>query len=432
MKATRVRIYPTAAQAEALEKIAGCCRLVYNVALEQRRDHWRRFKACHGNTISWYSQKRELPALKQEAPFLAEVPSHCLQMALQDLDTAYRRFFDGIGGYPRPRRKFEHDSFTFPDPAQIRITGLKRGWGDLILPKFGKSRRDSGALSIRLHRPLQGRLRRVTISRDGSHWYASILMQARHRQEPERPSIAANDVVGIDRGVEVPFALSDGTEFGHAVETGRMRERQRRLSRALSRTKRGSKRRYKARKRLAAHGAKMSRRRRDMVHKVTSNLAKNHRGIVIEKLRVQAMTASARGTAEEPGRNVAQKAGLNRAILDRGWGEFRRQLQYKLAWSGGVLVEVPARDTSRSCASCGHVDAASRRSRSVFACVACGHEDHADTNAAIEIRRRGLVALGLETRKEWSGQPGEPSALALAVKREEKNDGISAAAFAAA
>lgn len=424
LKAIRVRVYPTPEQERSFLRIAGCCRLVYNLGLVQRREFWRQHRNITGRGIGWHSQKRELTALKAlpEVAFLKEAQSHCLQMALHDLDTAYDRFFKGLAGYPRPRRKGGNDAFTFPDPNQIRVdvSGER-----LVLPKFGRRRGDGGALKLRMHRRPYGELRRVTILREGRHWYASILMRTRARIAPT-PVPGASDVIGIDRGVAAPFMTSDGTGFGAQVEGVPERRKQTRLAKALSRTRRGSKRREKARLRLLAHKSKMARRRRDQIHKITAAIAKNHRIAVIEKLRVGAMTASARGTAEEPGRNVAQKAGLNREILDRGWGEFRRQLGYKIAWRGGQLLEVPARDTSRTCAACGHVAADSRISRDLFRCADCHHEDDADVNAAIEIRRRGLTALGLHAPAGTVGEARGALCAGTAEKREKKNDGINA------
>jgi len=239
------------------------------------------------------------------------------------------------------RKKFRNDSFTFPDPEQIQVD---RKAGYLILPKFGKTSRDNGPVRSVFHRPLKGRVKRVTIVREGAHWYASILVSIRvRRAEAPQAPITPDDVLGVDRGVEVPVATSAGDLFGGRIATELDRKKSSRLQRNLARTRKGSRRREKTLKRLRTHQARIARRRRDACHKITSHLAKNHRVIVIESLRVQAMTGSARGTAEAPGFNVAQKSGLNRSILDIGWGEIRRQLAYKLAWRGGQLVEVPAR-----------------------------------------------------------------------------------------
>lgn len=391
---TRIRLNPTAAQVEAFMRIAGCCRLVYNLGLEQRRDFWRQYRKSEGRNLHWMSQKKDLPDLKDTAPFLADAPAHCLQMALQDLQRAYDGFFAGRSGYPRPRRKYVDDSFRFPDPAQIRIDPKA---GLLILPKFGRTEKDNGAIAAIFHRPIRGRIRSVTISRDGKHWYAAIQL-ARQAKAPEPASVKAENVLAIDRGVVVPFMGSDGIARGHAIADAPKSgagKRRKRLEQALARAQKGSRRRAKLRLKIATHRAREARRRRDMIEKVTSGIAKNHDAVVIEKLQVQSMTASARGTLEDPGRNVAAKSGLNRSILDKGWGMFRTRLGQKLAARGGILIEVSAAHTSQTCACCGHVAKESRVSRDLFLCQACGYEAQADFNAACNIRDRGLACLGL-------------------------------------
>jgi putative transposase len=130
--------------------------------------------------------------------------------------------------------------------------------------------------------------------------------------------------------------------------------------------------------------------RKDFLNKASTTIAKSHGVVVLEKLAVGNMVRSAKGTPEAPGKMVRQKAALNRAILDQGWGMFRTMLGYKLADRNGRLIEVPAAYTSQTCAECGMVDARSRRDQARFACVCCGHKANADTNAAIVILRRGL------------------------------------------
>ena len=403
-QAIKVRLYPTLDQEAAFTRIAGCCRLVYNVGLEQRRDHWRRFKASTGKHVSWFSQKAEIKDLKKEAVFLAEAPVHCLQQALANLHRAYERFFKGEGGYPKPRKRFDHDSFTFPDPAQIRLDVSK---GLLHLPKFmGSGRKgDNGAIQAVFHRPVQGRLRSVTVSRSGAHWYASILVKVVVGTPRVKVPTVANGV-GVDRGVTNPTVLSSGVMLGRAIETKRVRERTKRLARTLARAQRGSANHRKAKMRLAAHKAKTVRRRADMVHQTSSHLVKNHDWVAIEALKVQAMTAAASGTVEAPGRNVAQKAGLNRSILDKGWGMLRAQLLYKMAWKGGTVITVPAPYSSQECAECHHIDPESRKG-AVFHCTACGHHDHADVNASRVIHHRAMLQLGLAPVGQAQRQPAE-------------------------
>lgn len=407
LKAIRVRLYPTPEQTSAFAQIAGCCRLVYNLGLEQRRDFWRQKKRTDGTGFTWYGQKRELKDLKRDgAPFLADVPVHCLQMALKDLDTAYRRFFEGAAGHPRPRRKGDHDSFVFPDPAQIT---LRVSRGELVLPKFGKTTSDWGAIKARFHRMPYGEIRSVTISRDGAHWVASILTRVkRDAPRPVAPaSLTADDVEGIDRGVAVAAMASDGASIVVPRETERQRRRGTRLARALARTQHGSKRRERARKRLLAHKARHTRRRNDARHKGTRAVVNRVRVVGIEALNVKGMSASARGSVDKPGRGTAAKAGLNRSILETGWGEIRRQLAYKLAWKGGHLVEVDARHTSQACAACGHIDPENRKNQG-FLCLQCGHVDHADRTAARNIKARTLDLIGVPQTRPPERDPGCP------------------------
>jgi len=138
--------------------------------------------------------------------------------------------------------------------------------------------------------------------------------------------------------------------------------------------------------------------RRDWIHKQTTALAKNHGLVVVENLRVKSMSASARGTEDQPGRNVRQKAGLKRSILDAGWYTFRAILSYKLEERGGYLLAVDPAYTSQTCSECRVVDRESRRTRAEFLCTSCGHTDNADINAARNILRQGLPSMPVEGR----------------------------------
>ena len=133
--------------------------------------------------------------------------------------------------------------------------------------------------------------------------------------------------------------------------------------------------------------------RRDILHKTTTTLSKNHAMIVIEDLKVVNMTQSAKGTVENPGTHVAAKTGLNRSILDQGWGELRRQLTYKQAFRGGDVLAVPAHNTSRKCPSCHHISADNRKTQAIFKCVACGLTENADVVGAINVLARGHRVL---------------------------------------
>ncbi|ODS94696.1 MAG: hypothetical protein ABS49_11530 [Erythrobacter sp. SCN 62-14] len=416
-------MYPTDDQEAFFGQIAGCTRLVYNTALVQRSFLWRQYQRAEGRSLSWYTQKAELPALKQAAPFLKDVPAHCLQMALFDLNAAFRNFFEGRAAYPKPRRRYEHDSFRFPDRKQVRLDSRR---GLLYLPKCGYRKGNNGPIRCRFHRRIKGSLRSVTIVRDGNHWYASILYRVKVEvSEPINDNVLPEEVIGVDCGVAVPFMTSDGEALGYFVDprpgAGRAK-RAKRLQQQLARCRKGSKRRRRARARLAAFKAREKRQRKDMIEQASARVARKGKVVVLEDLRVRSMTASARGTAEDLGRNVAAKAGLNRAILDKGWGMFRVRLGQKLARKGGRLLAVPPGYTSQRCYACGHVAATSRLSQERFECVACGHEAHADYNAALNIRLLGLLRLGLADPNGFSAGTAVTARGAFGVSRAAKRE----------
>lgn len=389
-KAIRIRLLPTEQQREMLERFAGTCRSVYNVALDQRR-----WFARPGRSIGYKDQSDELRALKEAFPWVAEAPHHCLQQALIDLQKAYTNFWSGRAGAPKPRKRGLHDSFRFPDPTHIRLQANLKvpdkertrslTHATLHLPKLGD-------VHCLLHRaiPSGTRLLSVTVSRDGTNWMASLAIERTIEIPADRSGEA---VVGIDVGVAQPAVLSTGLVVSLPRASAGDSEHLARLQRRISGKKKGSNNRRKAVRRLAAFKARQARIRRDAIEKATTAIAKNHGVIAMEDLRVRQMTNSARGTVEEPGKNVSAKAGLNRSILDVSPGLFRMRLGQKLAASGGMLLLVSAAYTSQRCNRCGHVDAASRDRRH-FVCTACGHADDADQNAAKNIRDRARGVWG--------------------------------------
>jgi len=160
--------------------------------------------------------------------------------------------------------------------------------------------------------------------------------------------------------------------------------------------------------------------RKDFLHKASTQIACAHARVIIEDLGVKGMSASARGTATEPGKRVRQKAGLNRSILDQGWAEFRRQLEYKLSWNGGMLVAVPAQYTSQTCPECGHVSKDNRQTQAVFACVACGHTGNADWVAAVNILSRGISMKRDEGRDTRDASLGPATAAQIACGEDAR------------
>jgi putative transposase len=378
MLVQRAKLYPlepTPEQAEWLAQTAGACRYVYNLALEQRRDHWRKAK------FSWAQQCREVTECRAEADWLRAAPVHALQQACKDLDTAFDRFFCGLGGYPRPREKFKDDTFRLPDPSYLGFKRLSKRMGAIKLPKIGW-------IKCRDWRSLGGELRNVTIKCKAGKWYASIAIQ----REVAAPAKSVLPAVGIDRGVKVFAALSTGKKIAPLNSFRKIETKLAKLQRRLARKTKFSAnwRKLKAKiSRLHSHAANA---RKDYLHKVSTEIAKNHGIVKVEALRIKNMSASAKGTVETPGRKVAQKSGLNKAILDQGWGMFAGFLGYKLPERGGELQEVPAPYTSQECPECHHICSDNRKSRDEFECVACGFAEDADIVGSRNILAARILA----------------------------------------
>ena len=302
---------------------------------------------------------------------------HALQQAVRDVEQAYKNWWAGRAKAPTPRKRGINDSMRFGDPQTFQVRRLTKNLGEVSIPKLGWVR-------MRWDGELPGDARNLTISRKAGCWFASIACE----KEVDAPTASNLPAVGIDRGVAVFAAMSDGTLIAPANHGKKALRALARAQKNLARKRKGSANRRKAVLRVARLHLRVKDARKDFLHKLTTTIAKNHSTVVIEDLRVGNMTRSATGSVEEPGTNVRQKAGLNRAILDQGWGLFRTLLEYKLVDRGGTLIEAPSHHTSQTCSECGHVTKENRQSRDKFACVACGHQAHADVNAAINILSR--------------------------------------------
>ena len=365
----RFRLKPTQADEALLRRFVGCSRFVWNelLALNEQR-HERGEKRLGYKGMCEYLVHH----LKAEYPFLREVHSQPLQQTLKDLDTTYQRAFNPklAARFPRFKRRGRPQGIRFPQDFRIDGSGI-------YLPKIGW-------IGFRKSREIEGTPKNVTVSCDGNHWYITVQTQ----REMERPVHLSDSAVGIDLGVVRFAALSDGSFIDGANAFKKYEERLAFYQRRMARKVKFSANWRKAKAKVSRLYRKISNLRNDILHKASTTISKNHAVVVMEDLRIANMTASARGTLENLGTNVRAKSGLNRRILDQGWGEFRRQLGYKLAWSGGTLLLVDPRDTSRSCAQCGYVSRENRQTQAAFRCVACDHAANADTNAAINILRR--------------------------------------------
>jgi putative transposase len=263
-----------------------------------------------------------------------------------------------------------HDSYRYCGAAAAK-TENNRIW----VPKLGW-------LSFRCSRPWRGVVKSITISRKAKRWYVSLQCAVEVPETPPRQ----DPWVGIDVGIAQYAAISTGQMYP-SIKAFQTNERiLARLQRRLARQKKKSNRWCKTKDRIAALQHHIANKRKDHAHKVSSDLVKNHGRVRMEDLRVQNMMASAKGTEKKPGKNVAQKTGLNRHLADQGLRQLRSFVEYKLAWSNGSFEAINPAYTSQTCHVCKHVAKANRLTQANFKCVACGHSDHADLNAAKNIR----------------------------------------------
>ena len=325
-KSYKYRLYPTPEQEQALDTILWRCRTLYNVALEERKTAWEKRRV----SLNYYQQATELPDLKAASPEYAEVNAQVLQDALRRLDRAFQAFFRRIRnretpGYPCFQGKGRYNSFTYPQYGG----GAVLDGGVLSLSKIGR-------ICIRLHRPLEGTPKTVTISREADSWCACFSCA----DVPVQPLPPTGRETGIDLGIEAFATLSDGTRI---FNPGWYRKAERALKtaqRRVSRRKKGSNRRHKAITLLAKAHQKVRRQRTDFHHKTTLQLVRENDTIYHEDLQTA---------------NMVKNRHLAKSISDAGWSAFLSILAAKAAYAGRRVVAVSPAYTSQTCSGCGVV-----------------------------------------------------------------------------
>ena len=394
LQAYKYELMPDGEQERAMRRFAGSCRFAYNKALAMQKENHE----AGNKFIGFAGLCKALTGWRNgiETPWLKDAPCHPLQQALKDLEKAYKNFFEKRADFPSFKRKGSGDSFRYPDPKQIK---LDQANNRLFLPKLGW-------LRYRNSRDVLGELRNVTVSLSGGKWFASIQTQ----REVEQPLPTATTAIGIDVGVARFATMSDASFITPLNSFRKHQQRLAHYQRRMSRKVKFSNNWKKAKERIQKIHTDIANARKDFLHKSTTTISQNHALVCIEDLQVRNMSRSSRGNSEQHGKMVRQKSGLNRAILDQGWGEFRRQLGYKVAWNGGMLLAVPPHHTSQTCPSCGHVSKDNRQTQAKFLCADCGYENHADVVGAINVLERGyrLLACG-ESAQSGRSMKQEPT-----------------------
>lgn len=371
LRAYKYRIYPTEEQKVLIAKTFGCCRFVYNWALNLKITAYKERRETLGNVYLTNLMKSEL---KAENEWLSEVNSQSLQSALRNLDTAYTNFFRNTKAVGFPRFKSRKNKQSFLCPQHCRVDFEK---GTITIPKA----KDIPAV---LHRKFKGTVKTVAISMSPSgRYFASVLvdtsMQEMKSSEPMRDT-----TVGIDLGIKSLAVCSDGRTFDNLKNFKRNLDRLKFLQKRLSRKQKGSSNRNKARVRIARLHEHIANSRKDNLHKITHALTHDSqvRTICMEDLNVKGMQRN---------HHLAQ------AVGDASFGMFLTMFEYKCRWYGINLIKIDRfAPSSKTCGKCGYQYKGLKLSERNWTCPICGTHHDRDFNAACNIKEFGLKALPSE------------------------------------
>lgn len=403
VKTYKYRLYPNVTTEKKLHWTLTRCRELYNAALSERKDAYQqllRVSVMEGSertvastmvagkslkAISFFSQKRELVDIKEARPEYKDMASHVLQDVLHRLDKAFAAFFRRVRngetpGYPRFKGRNRYSSFMYPDGAGWKLEGHI-----LQLSKIGKAK-------IKLHRPLEGKIKTCTIKKEGDHWYVLFACEG---EAPEKLAVSYEDV-GIDLGVSHLATLSNGEMIEHPHYYRQAARTLAKRQQAVERKKPRSHRRVRAGKLVGKAHRKIARQRRDFLHKQSRALVDRYQVLVFENIQIGNLTKRPKPKKGEKAEaylpnGAAAKGGLNKSILDAGWGMFVAMCASKAEEAGRTLLKVHPHFTSQVCSNCGQVRKKDLSER--WHSCDCGAELDRDVNAALNILARGKQVL---------------------------------------
>lgn len=389
-----------------LNQLFGINRLIWNTCLGYKKDLYETYKRRNpcvenpeelklihsmGNSISIQKElsKRKIQEL-EEYNFLLTCPAKAIQQCVRKLDSTFSRFYKGLCGYPKFKKKNGENSIMFDSSGQIE--------------KVNKSyiKIKTNGMNFVVKNPIKGNkiifhedteICSITLSRKPNGYYYISVNYSYETNAIKKVNLNKEKAIGIDRGVTTTATCSNGDEFNiNKDKLNKINKRIKFLQKKLTKKVKGSNNRNKIRIKIAKLQHKKANIKKDFNHKLSSNLVKNHDIIVMENLKVKNMTKSAKGTLDNHGSMVKQKSGLNRAILENNWGQLKQFIEYKSNLYGKHFVLVNPKNTSRRCSICSHTEKDNRHDK-IFHCLNCGHKIDADLNASINIKEDGLSLL---------------------------------------
>lgn len=372
LRAYKYRLMPNKAQAELINKHIGSCRFVYNLALEVKNYAY----ATQRKNLSCFDLISQLPGLKEECPWLKEVDSQALQQAIINLDKAFTQFFKGHASFPKFKRKCNTQSFRNPHGSKVIIKD-----GKLFQPKFLKK-----GIPIILDREFKGEIKSTTISRSSTGKYFVSVLVDNGTPIPNPVKIKSESSIGIDLGLKSFIVTSDGLKIDHPKHLQKSISDLKYLSRQYSKKKKGSKNRKKSQLKLALYHEKIANQRKDFLHKLSSELIKNHDTLCFETLQIE---------------NMIKNRKLAQAIQDSGWGMFVEMCKYKSEWNGKNILQIPTfQPSTKICSNCGHTNHSLTLTDREWVCANCNTVHDRDINAAINIKNYSLNNCGEVRRKK--------------------------------
>ncbi len=410
-KAYKFRLEPNAEQQIILNNLVGSARFVWNQMLAISFEMFAKNEFINAtnlvNKIIDLKNNPDFDFLRTHANAVS------LQQKIRDLASAWSRFFDSKThtrlkeNKKKPRKpKF----FKLVDGTEIQLRPLmprfKRksdGRDSIRLVQFDKYCRIEGNrvklpngvgfVKFKKSQDIIGTIKNVTISKKSGHWYVSFGTERALSENPIHPSTSA---IGIDLGITKLITTSDGQYIKPKNSFKANQVKLAKLQRGLAKKVKFSANWKKQNRKIQKLHHHIANIRHDYLHKITTTISKNHAMIACEDLKVANMSKSASGTKEKKGRHVKAKSGLNKSILDQGWGMMVNMLEYKQHWRGGLLVKINPRYTSQTCFECKHIAKENRRTQANFECVKCTYIANADVNAARNILAAGHAVLSAE------------------------------------